>query len=270
MPVSRIFVIFAEKTLRMKAVIDYDGGVGASRTLSLEGCGLNFHLVHRGDRTEGLGTRGIYALLGTEAADGRRSLYIGKSCDVARRLAEHNRSKEFWTEAFACTHPDMTLDMLARLEAIAITVAVEDGMYELMDNIQIPDVVVPGATEAWCSTAFRWICDACEVLGLRIFSRRGADFTAGNRKGMLERVAKAAYSADDGDDDGVDTYIYNDLLRGMRVTGYQMTNGRFIVFKGSEVDGAVLDGDMVFDDISEATMRITGGSDEKKWRIVHE
>lgn len=52
---------------------------------------------------------GVYFLLEKHSTDGRNSVYIGESENVYKRLTEHNRNKDFWSEVIIFSSKDENL-----------------------------------------------------------------------------------------------------------------------------------------------------------------
>lgn len=81
---------------------------------------------------------GVYLLYGyTENGD--PNLYIGEGDPVCNRLEDHNRRKDFWTEAYVFTSKDdyLTKTQIQLLESLLIAKAKETQRIEL-DNSQMP------------------------------------------------------------------------------------------------------------------------------------
>jgi hypothetical protein len=79
---------------------------------------------------------GVYFLLEKHSTDGRNSVYIGESENVYRRLSEHDRNKDFWSEVIIFSSKDENLtkshvkfleSRLSELTSIADLYSIENG-----------------------------------------------------------------------------------------------------------------------------------------------
>ena len=100
-------------------------------------------------KREEFGRSGVYVLLGpSEINLSARRIYVGETGNVGKRIDDHIRSKDFWTELVFFTKKDDSLDKAdtVHLEAELIQRARLAGTAEV-DN-QRPDPTPPEPTEA--------------------------------------------------------------------------------------------------------------------------
>ncbi|MBQ8576062.1 MAG: GIY-YIG nuclease family protein [Clostridia bacterium] len=110
---------------------------------------------------DNLKTPGVYILVGTRVNDGKRSVYIGQSDNVAKRLYEHKggqdgekkQGKLFWSEclAFVATNSQMHKGHAEYLELEFYKRAYEANQY-LLENENIP-------SEKFVSESDKIFCD---------------------------------------------------------------------------------------------------------------
>ncbi|EKO3674590.1 GIY-YIG nuclease family protein [Vibrio metschnikovii] len=92
---------------------------------------------------------GVYFLFENSAGD-NNSAYIGESEDVFKRLADHDRKKEFWNEVIIFTSKDenLTKGHIKYLEARLVELSLESDRYKLENNNTPTKSTLPRADAA--------------------------------------------------------------------------------------------------------------------------
>jgi len=90
---------------------------------------------------------GVYFLFEGQAADSKPLAYIGESENVAKRLASHDRQKEFWNEVVIFTSKDenLTKAHVKYLESSLATLTTLANRYELENGNTPPEASLPRA-----------------------------------------------------------------------------------------------------------------------------
>lgn len=82
----------------------------------------------------------LYILVGNETLSARRKIYIGQTADMFKRFQQHVVKKDFWTECmvFTLIHSQFNRSQIQYLEYLSILSAIECGIYDMVQNCQIP------------------------------------------------------------------------------------------------------------------------------------
>lgn len=138
------------------------------------GCGLacpKMVLFDKHLKEEGFNKPGVYVLVG-ESDDSvlRKRLYIGEGDPVIRRLEDHFRKKEWWTEAIVFTSNDQTLNkaFVQYFEAQLIQLAGKSQRYTI-ENGNTPTIPALSRRElAICEAFLREILLCLPLLGVNL------------------------------------------------------------------------------------------------------
>ncbi|MDO9169311.1 MAG: GIY-YIG nuclease family protein [Methylobacter sp.] len=79
---------------------------------------------------------GIYFLFEKQNADSGNRVYIGESENVIKRLSDHDRNKDFWTEVVIFTSKDenLTKSHIKYLESRLVSIGIETEKYQLENS----------------------------------------------------------------------------------------------------------------------------------------
>lgn len=94
-------------------------------------------LLAEAKKLTGINRPGIYYLISENDDNKIAQLYIGQTRNGVARLADHNRSKDFWNKAimFLADNKTFSLDMISGLEVFAINKAVESKRYQVENAV---------------------------------------------------------------------------------------------------------------------------------------
>lgn len=82
---------------------------------------------------------GVYFLIEKQNSDSANRVYIGESENVIKRLSDHDRNKECWTEVIIFTSKDenLTKSHIKYLESRLVSIGIEAERYQ-MENLNTP------------------------------------------------------------------------------------------------------------------------------------
>lgn len=117
-----------------------------SRIYSVYDCNLMMQVISRSDSEylnkfkNLLQKHCLYILVGIETLSARRKIYIGQTADMLKRFQQHVSKKDFWTECivFNLIHSQFNRSQIQYLEYLSIITSIECGIYDMMQNCQIP------------------------------------------------------------------------------------------------------------------------------------
>lgn len=94
-------------------------------------------LLAEARKIKGIHSQGIYYLISEQDDNKIAQIYIGQTRNGVSRLAEHNRSKDFWNKAimFLADSKTFSLDMISGLEAYTIGKAIESRRYKVENTV---------------------------------------------------------------------------------------------------------------------------------------
>ena len=94
-------------------------------------------LLAEAKKRTGINRPGIYYLISENDDNKIAQLYIGQTRNGVTRLADHNRSKDFWNKAimFLADSKTFSLDMISGLEVYAINKAIESKRYQVENSV---------------------------------------------------------------------------------------------------------------------------------------
>ena len=165
---------------------------------------------------------GVYILWKRDDADPFPQAYIGEAERIGTRLYDHDRNKDFWTNAVAFTTKDNSLDKghIQYLESRLVQLANEAGRCSL-ENAVLPKL--PSLMEARVADAERFLEDillCLPVIGVRIF-----EYSAHSRRGEGDQTEPHMMTIDF-------STARSDRLRGVKARGYE-AGDEFIIVEGS-------------------------------------
>ena len=165
---------------------------------------------------------GVYILWKRDDADPFPQAYIGEAERIGTRLYDHDRNKDFWTNAVAFTTKDNSLDKghIQYLESRLVQLANEAGRCSL-ENAVFPKL--PSLMEARVADAERFLEDillCLPVIGVRIF-----EYSAHTRRGEGDQTEPHMMTIDF-------STARSDRLRGVKARGYE-AGDEFIIVEGS-------------------------------------
>lgn len=229
----------AGKQVRLFLVDGTAGGLMTAEIVNWTGHvlkGTRDKLAEIRSRSEAQRT-GVYILLGDDTDAGGRMAYIGQSDDVAKRLHQHDASKDFWTDVVVVTNKDLNLTSahVRYLEARLVRLAKAIGRVPLENgNEPTGGADLPEADASDMEYFIDQLRVVLPVLGVEIF--RGRE-TRGTDAGTSPDTA-----AREGDVAPVESPVF--LLRQAKTNvdaRAQVIDGEFTVLAGSRVRGGMPD-----------------------------
>ncbi|CAK1962789.1 Methionine sulfoxide reductase [Vibrio crassostreae] len=163
---------------------------------------------------------GVYFLFENAAGD-ENSVYVGESENVFKRLADHDRQKDFWNEVVIFTSKDenLTKGHIKYLEARLVSVARQAERYEIQNANAPTQSTLPRADEAAME---EFIDNIRIVLG-----------SLGHR--VLEMISPVAESNDEvKKDDSIGDYTLFFKTNGLTAKGRVVDDG-FLLLSGSQL-----------------------------------
>ncbi|MEZ9202831.1 GIY-YIG nuclease family protein [Vibrio splendidus] len=163
---------------------------------------------------------GVYFLFENAAGD-ENSVYVGESENVFKRLADHDRQKDFWNEVVIFTSKDenLTKGHIKYLEARLVSVARQAERYEIQNANAPTQSTLPRADEAAME---EFIDNVRIVLG-----------SLGHR--VLEMISPATQSNDEvKKDDSIGDYPLFFKTNGLTAKGRVVDDG-FLLLSGSQL-----------------------------------
>ncbi|MEZ8067169.1 GIY-YIG nuclease family protein [Vibrio sp. FF145] len=163
---------------------------------------------------------GVYFLFENAAGDDN-SVYVGESENVFKRLADHDRQKDFWNEVVIFTSKDenLTKGHIKYLEARLVSVACQAERYEIQNANTPTQSTLPRADEAAME---EFIDNVRIVLG-----------SLGHR--VLEMISPVAQSNDEvKKDDSIGDYPLFFKTNGLTAKGRVVDDG-FLLLSGSQL-----------------------------------
>ena len=163
---------------------------------------------------------GVYFLFENTSGDDN-SVYVGESENVFKRLADHDRQKDFWNEVIIFTSKDenLTKGHIKYLEARLVSVAGQAERYEIQNANAPTQSTLPRADEAAME---EFIDNIRIVLG-----------SLGHR--VLEMISPVAESNDEvKKDDSIGDYTLFFKTNGLTAKGRVVDDG-FLLLSGSQL-----------------------------------
>lgn len=162
---------------------------------------------------------GIYFLFENSAGDDN-SAYIGESEDVFKRLAEHDRKKEFWNEVIIFTSKDenLTKGHIKYLEARLVELCLESDRYKLENSNTPTKSTLPRADAA----AMEEFIDNIRIV-LGSLSHR-----------LLEPILKQSTINNAGKPSSLVDYDFSFTVNKLTANG-KVTDDGFLLLKGSQI-----------------------------------
>ncbi|UEJ82929.1 GIY-YIG nuclease family protein [Brachybacterium halotolerans subsp. kimchii] len=228
------------KQIRLFLTDGRPGGLMTAEIMNWTGHVLKGKRIDLGEirtRTEATRT-GIYILFGA-GPDGDPLAYIGQSDDVAKRLANHDAKKDFWSEVVIVTSKDANLTSahVRYLEARLVRLAQEKARVPLA-NVQEPTggADLPEADASDMDYFIEQLSIIMPVLGYDIFRGRshapsqGPAFHAADEQPELDLASAAADSPE-----------FRLQIKDIDARA-QMIDGEFTVLQGSTVSARMRKG----------------------------
>lgn len=162
---------------------------------------------------------GIYFLFENSIGD-NNSAYIGESEDVFKRLADHDRKKEFWNEVIIFTSKDenLTKGHIKYLEARLVELSLESDRYSLENSNTPTKSTLPRADAA----AMEEFIDNIRIV-LGSLSHR-----------ILEPISKPVVIAEPEKIKSLIDYDLSFTVNKLTATG-RVTDDGFLLLKGSQI-----------------------------------
>lgn len=162
---------------------------------------------------------GVYFLFEKTSLDENNLAYIGESEDVFKRLADHDRKKEFWNEVIIFTSKDenLTKGHIKYLEARLVEISKRAERYKLENNNNPTKSSLPRADAAAME---EFIDNIRIILG-----------SLGHR--ILESIVTTVNKSHSSEDSLVD-YEFNFRINKLEATG-KVTDDGFLLCKGSQL-----------------------------------
>ncbi len=164
---------------------------------------------------------GVYFLLEKQTGESDDRAYIGESENVAKRLSEQERDRDFWTEAVLFTSKDenLTKAHVKYLESRLTSISIEAGRYKIENSNTPPESRLPRSDK-----------DAMEEF---IHNLRIVLGTLGYRVLEPIRVVEQEVAASK---QSISNLVFTFSLRGLTASGQQTDEG-FVLFKDSDISG---------------------------------
>ncbi|MFT4926825.1 MAG: hypothetical protein ACI8WB_002924 [Phenylobacterium sp.] len=172
---------------------------------------------------------GVYFLFEKASADENNLAYIGESEDVFKRLADHDRKKEFWNEVIVFTSKDenLTKGHIKYLEARLIEISKSADRYQLENSNTPTKSSLPRADAAAME---EFIDNIRIILG-----------------SLGHRILEATFTNQDSTQNQLDTkkslrdYEFNFNIHNLKSTG-KVTDEGFLLIKGAQIAHATSQG----------------------------
>jgi hypothetical protein len=135
---------------------------------------------------------GVYFLFEKASADENNLVYIGESENVFRRLADHDRKKEFWNEVIIFTSKDenLTKGHIKYLEARLAEITKHADRYQLQNNLTPTKSSLPRSDSAAMEEFIDNIRIILGSLGHRILEATSPDnkvvVNSANKESLLD------------------------------------------------------------------------------------
>ena len=115
----------------------------------------------------------VYFLLEKHSTDNRNMVYIGESENVFKRLADHDRKKDFWNEVIIFTSKDenLTKAHVKYLESRLTSIAIEADRYTVENGNTPPESSFPRADKADMEEFIHNLKIALGTLGHRLLEQ---------------------------------------------------------------------------------------------------
>lgn len=171
------------------------------------------------DRTDLLST-GIYMLFGGgEGSLNKNKVYIGEAEEILKRLNQHLKQKDFWSEAITFISKDDNLNKahIKYLENRLYEISTHVGRYELV-NSQIPNK--PNISESDIAEMEEFLSNITflvNILGHKLFEEKREDIQMKVNEGEKNRKV-----------------FYINSARGAQGKGIQTSEG-FVVYEGAQI-----------------------------------
>lgn len=216
---------------------NFDGDI---RYQDDRGCVMTIMRRDSERRMEHKGVHAMYVLIDDNRSM-KKGLYVGQTKDVARRMRDHEKLKDFWNYILVFTKDGMVLTrtQIEWLEMMCIKRCVNGAHFDTMHNHQIPnDVVVSDADKEILEDMYYGILDMMRLYGILEFEGEADISKSTKTPKMLKRVlsqynnySKAVEKYKTSSDDDGMIYVIGDDTN---VT-YFMLGERVCVGKGSTI-----------------------------------
>lgn len=187
----------------------------------------------------------VYILLGPKVINEKRKIYIGQTTNLSRRIREHSREKDFWTEfiAFYSTN-NFTKTEIEWLEMTLIKSVINCNHYDIIKNYQIPkNINIKASDELELIETFDTIKLLLNVYGFPIINQNYEYSDSSNNRqsqDIITRIAKsylnlsATLDQDYQEDDDKDAFtIEHDDIKAY---GVNLPNGKIYLMAGSTIN----------------------------------
>ncbi len=162
---------------------------------------------------------GVYFLLEKQTGESDDRAYIGESENVAKRLSEQERDRDFWNEAVLFTSKDenLTKAHIKYLESRLAAISIEAGRYKIENSNTPPESRLPRSDKDAMEEFIHNLRIVLGTLGYRVLE---------SIRVVAEKIAKSK--------DNISQLVLTFSLRGLTATGQQTDEG-FVLFKGSDI-----------------------------------
>ncbi len=173
-----------------------------SRIYKLPECNLMMQIVSRDDSEylakfkSLLQKHCLYILVGSETLSARRKIYIGQTADMLKRFQQHAKKKDFWTECmvFTLIRSQFNRSQIQYLEYLSILTAMECGVYDMVQNYQIPKKPFLDETDtAFAEKVFDDIRLLSLFAGFRMFRNKVIDLNDVSVSGSHTMLSRIVY-----------------------------------------------------------------------------